>query len=159
MCVTTSSIKVALQGAKFNETLGELFLSNIFDQNPDQQNFIGVSLSRTDSRAPRTRHSSSTRWAMTTRMSCLRLPSRFSPGNKGRCSRTCLVLDMLIPKASNALVEVVLNLLHSSRDQVGDLNASWRPEAGEEREAVIFVIQSTSCSLTKNEKLTEVACS
>jgi hypothetical protein len=43
--VTTSSIKVALQGAKLDETLGELFLSNVFDQ---KQNFIGVLLYRTE---------------------------------------------------------------------------------------------------------------
>jgi hypothetical protein len=37
-----------LKSAKFDETLGEPFLSNIFDQAPDQENFIGISLSRTD---------------------------------------------------------------------------------------------------------------
>ncbi|KAJ7851049.1 aspartic peptidase domain-containing protein [Mycena olivaceomarginata] len=46
--VETSFIKGALKSAKFDETLGEPFLSNIFDQAPDQENFIGISLSRTD---------------------------------------------------------------------------------------------------------------
>ncbi|KAJ7792626.1 hypothetical protein B0H14DRAFT_3499027 [Mycena olivaceomarginata] len=33
----------AVQGAKLDESLGELLLSKIFDQKPDQQNFIGGS--------------------------------------------------------------------------------------------------------------------
>ncbi|KAJ7670384.1 aspartic peptidase domain-containing protein [Mycena rosella] len=46
--VETSFIKGALGGANIDETRGQPFLSNIFDQTPDQQNFIGISLSRTD---------------------------------------------------------------------------------------------------------------
>ncbi|KAJ7851059.1 aspartic peptidase domain-containing protein [Mycena olivaceomarginata] len=46
--VETSFIKGALKSAGVPETLGEPFLSNIFDQEPDQENFVGISLSRTD---------------------------------------------------------------------------------------------------------------
>ncbi|KAF7338964.1 Peptidase A1 domain-containing protein [Mycena venus] len=46
--VVTSFIKTALKAANVDETLGEPFLSNIFDQTPDQENFLSISLSRTD---------------------------------------------------------------------------------------------------------------
>ncbi|KAJ6484920.1 aspartic peptidase domain-containing protein [Mycena sanguinolenta] len=45
---TDSFINVALQGAGMDETAGQPFLSNVFDQTPDQQNFLAISLSRTD---------------------------------------------------------------------------------------------------------------
>jgi hypothetical protein len=100
MCVTTSSIKVALQGAKLDETLGELFLSNIFDQTPGQQNFIGVSLSRTDdlegsADASFLVNKVDQDYADVVFASAIPL----FPGNKGRCSRTCLVPDMLVCKS------------------------------------------------------------
>ncbi|KAJ7727420.1 aspartic peptidase domain-containing protein [Mycena maculata] len=45
--VETSFIKDALAAAHLDETLGEPFLSNIFDQTPGQENFLAISLSRT----------------------------------------------------------------------------------------------------------------
>jgi hypothetical protein len=91
---------VALQGAKFDETLGELFLSNIFDQKPDQQNFIGVSLSRTDdlegsADASFLINEVDQDYADVLFASAIPLFAR----NNGRCSRTCLVPDMLVRKS------------------------------------------------------------
>ncbi|KAJ7736056.1 hypothetical protein DFH07DRAFT_779844 [Mycena maculata] len=43
-----SEIQLALRRAKLDETLGEPFLSNIFDQKPEQGNFLAISLSRTN---------------------------------------------------------------------------------------------------------------
>ncbi|KAF8155032.1 aspartic peptidase domain-containing protein [Mycena galopus ATCC 62051] len=45
---TDSFINPALQAAGIDETVGQPFLSNLFDQTPDQQNFLAISLSRTD---------------------------------------------------------------------------------------------------------------
>ncbi|KAJ7602076.1 aspartic peptidase domain-containing protein [Mycena polygramma] len=43
-----SDIQNALKNKHKNDTLGEPFLFNIFDSTPQQDNFIGISLSRTD---------------------------------------------------------------------------------------------------------------
>ncbi|KAJ7919481.1 aspartic peptidase domain-containing protein [Mycena leptocephala] len=43
----SSAIMATLDGSNWDTTLGEPFLYNIFDQTPEQNNFIGISLSRT----------------------------------------------------------------------------------------------------------------
>ncbi|KAF7363026.1 Acid protease [Mycena venus] len=43
-----SPIQETLKSSNLDPSPGASFLSNIFDQSPDQQNFLGVSLSRTD---------------------------------------------------------------------------------------------------------------
>jgi hypothetical protein len=45
--IHSSAIMATLDGSNWDTTLGEPFLYNIFDQTPEQNNFIGISLSRT----------------------------------------------------------------------------------------------------------------
>jgi hypothetical protein len=91
---------VALQSAKLDESLGELFLSNIFDQKSDQLNFIGVSHSRTDDL-----EDSAAASFLVNKVDQDYADVVFAsdiplfPGNNGRCCRTCLVPDMLVRKS------------------------------------------------------------
>ncbi|KAJ7725884.1 hypothetical protein B0H14DRAFT_3620332 [Mycena olivaceomarginata] len=83
-----------------DETLGKLFLLNIFDQKPDQQNLIGVSLPRMDDLEGSADASFFVNevdqdYADVVFASAIPL----FPGNNGRCSRTCHVPDMLVRKS------------------------------------------------------------
>ncbi|KAJ7301103.1 hypothetical protein DFH08DRAFT_827813 [Mycena albidolilacea] len=89
--VTTSSIKVALQGAKLDETLGELFLSNV-------------------SIRSQTNRTSSVDQDYADVVFASAIP--LFPGNNGRCSRTCLVPHMygkvlLQQAARRALLDII----------------------------------------------------